>query len=141
MVQASVGEEDWQARAAPVATGFTGGILRNRNEESPIDRDAFRRMSATAIAGGPAGQPARAYEKWMRLRGEEVGASDGRIWMKKYDYTSRSLDYTQDPIDWELHATYHSNSGTGCTGNVNRLEEMLVRVPRLGQRWLRCRCL
>ena len=48
---------------APVATGVTGGILRNRNEESPIDRDAFRRMSATAVSGAPAVQPTRAYEK------------------------------------------------------------------------------
>ena len=48
---------------APVATTSNGGILRNRNEESPIDRDAFRKMSATSVAGAPTAQPTRAYEK------------------------------------------------------------------------------
>ncbi|KAE9372033.1 hypothetical protein N431DRAFT_374856 [Stipitochalara longipes BDJ] len=49
---------------APVATGIAGSILRNRNEESPIDRDAIRRMSTgMPVVGVPAAPPTRAYEK------------------------------------------------------------------------------
>jgi hypothetical protein len=49
---------------APVAIGISGGILRNRNEESPIDRDAFRRMSTSMpVVGLPAAPSTRSYEK------------------------------------------------------------------------------
>lgn len=48
----------------PIATGINGGILRNRTEESPIDMNAFRRMSTgMPIVGLPSAQPGRAYEK------------------------------------------------------------------------------
>ena len=50
---------------APIATGNGGGILRNRNEESPIDLNAIRRMSTGMPVVGvvPPSQPSRAYEK------------------------------------------------------------------------------
>jgi hypothetical protein len=47
----------------PVATGI-GGILRNRNEESPIDMHAIRRMSTgMPIVGVQPVQATRTYEK------------------------------------------------------------------------------
>jgi hypothetical protein len=48
----------------PVATGVGGGILRNRNEGSPIDMNAIRRMSTgMPIVGLPAAAPDRSHEK------------------------------------------------------------------------------
>jgi hypothetical protein len=48
----------------PVAIGVSGGILRNRNESSPIDVNAIRRMSTgMPIVGIPPAQPTRSYEK------------------------------------------------------------------------------
>ena len=48
----------------PVATSVSGGILRNRNEGSPIDMNAIRRMSTgMPIVGLPAAAPNRSHEK------------------------------------------------------------------------------
>jgi len=48
----------------PIATGVNSGILRNRNEESPVDMNAIRRMSTgMPIVGLPAAPPTRSYEK------------------------------------------------------------------------------
>lgn len=48
----------------PVAAGVSGGILRNRNEPSPINVNAIRRMSTgMPIVGVPPAQPTRSYEK------------------------------------------------------------------------------
>lgn len=45
------------------ASGVSGGILRNRNVQSPIDRNEVRRMSTgMPISGLPATPAARTYE-------------------------------------------------------------------------------
>jgi hypothetical protein len=49
---------------ATAVPGVGGGILRNRNEESPIDMNAIRRMSTgMPIVGFQVAQTTRTYEK------------------------------------------------------------------------------
>jgi hypothetical protein len=51
--------------APPTATGVSGGILRNRHEESPIDMHAIRRMSTgMPLVGVAPAPPTRSYEKF-----------------------------------------------------------------------------
>ncbi len=53
---------------APMATGVSGGILRNRHEESPINMTAIRRMSTgIPLAGVAPAPPTRSYEKFDEI--------------------------------------------------------------------------
>lgn len=54
--------------APPAATGVSGGILRNRHEESPIDMHAIRRMSTgMPLVGVAPTPPTRSYEKFDEI--------------------------------------------------------------------------